>query len=108
MGGSSSKVGTDASVPVPNKIREVVPGVTIETIQAGNGELPRDGQNVAVHYTGTLENGTKFDSSRDRAQPFVFAVGGGQVIRCWDKAVAEMSIGERANVRCSPEVCLWR
>eukprot|EP01059_Diplonema_ambulator_P027022 TRINITY_DN44601_c0_g1_i1.p2 TRINITY_DN44601_c0_g1~~TRINITY_DN44601_c0_g1_i1.p2 ORF type:complete len:126 (+),score=30.18 TRINITY_DN44601_c0_g1_i1:44-421(+) len=98
MGGSGSK-----SKETP-RIREVAPGVTIETLQAGDGETyPREGQNASVHYTGTFEDGRVFDSSRDRSEPFVFAVGVGQVIKCWDKGVAAMSVGERAHFTCSPE-----
>src|SRR3954462_396777 len=59
----------------------------------GNGPAFRAGQNVSVHYTGWLTNGTKFDSSRDRGQPFVFALGGGQVIKGWDEGVQGMKVG---------------
>jgi FK506-binding protein 1 len=57
----------------------------------------------AVHYTGTLTNGNKFDSSRDRGSPFVFTIGVGQVIKAWDEGVATMSVGERANLTASPD-----
>ncbi len=53
--------------------------------------------------TGTLTNGKKFDSSRDRDRPFKFKVGAGQVIRGWDEGVAKMSIGERSKLTCSPD-----
>ncbi|MCJ7797968.1 MAG: FKBP-type peptidyl-prolyl cis-trans isomerase, partial [Thermoleophilia bacterium] len=51
------------------------------------------GQMVSVHYTGWLVNGTKFDSSKDRGQPFQFALGGGMVIKGWDEGVAGMKVG---------------
>ena len=56
-----------------------------------------------MHYTGTLKNGKKFDSSRDRGQKFDITIGVGQVIRCWDEGILTMSKGERATFTCSPE-----
>eukprot|EP01025_Chloroclados_australasicus_P002526 TRINITY_DN1057_c0_g1_i3.p3 TRINITY_DN1057_c0_g1~~TRINITY_DN1057_c0_g1_i3.p3 ORF type:complete len:109 (-),score=12.04 TRINITY_DN1057_c0_g1_i3:387-713(-) len=79
-------------------------GVTIETTKAGNGTtFPQMGQTVSVHYTGTLTDGSKFDSSRDRGQPFEFRIGVGQVIRGWDEGVMQMSVGQRANLVCTPD-----
>eukprot|EP00210_Caulerpa_lentillifera_P000403 g393.t1 len=79
-------------------------GVVKTTTKAGDGaSFPPKGSKVKVHYTGTLTNGTKFDSSRDRGQPFEFQLGLGQVIRGWDDGVAQMSIGERATLECSPD-----
>lgn len=79
-------------------------GVEIETLQAGDGKtFPKKGQTVVVHYTGTLTDGTKFDSSRDRGRHFEFRIGMGQVIRGWDEGVAQMSVGQRAKLTCSPD-----
>ncbi|XP_039272528.2 peptidyl-prolyl cis-trans isomerase FKBP1A-like [Styela clava] len=79
-------------------------GVTVETIQAGDGtNFPKCGQTVEVHYTGTLTDGKKFDSSRDRGKPFQFKIGQGQVIKGWDEGVAQMSKGQRAKLTCSPD-----
>jgi len=77
-------------------------GVDIETTKPGDGEnFPQKGNMVQVHYTGTLTDGTKFDSSRDRKQPLVFTLGVGQVIRGWDDGLAKMSKGERATLTCT-------
>jgi len=79
-------------------------GVEVQTIKEGDGSsYPRNGQVVIVHYTGTLTDGTKFDSSRDRGKPFKFTIGRGQVIKGWDEGVAKMSVGERAKLTCSPD-----
>ncbi|KFD56031.1 hypothetical protein M514_03155 [Trichuris suis] len=79
-------------------------GVQREVISEGDGHtFPRKGQQVEVHYTGTLENGKKFDSSRDRGKTFTFTIGHGEVIRGWDDGVAMMSLGERAILKCSSD-----
>ncbi|RKP34741.1 fk506-binding protein 2 [Dimargaris cristalligena] len=78
-------------------------GVTREILTAGNGPSPQPGQTVYIHYTGTLKNGSKFDSSRDRGSPFSFVVGRGQVIRGWEEEVPKMKQGERAKLTISPE-----
>ncbi len=68
-------------------------GLKYEDLVAGDGEEAKAGQTVTVHYTGWLENGTKFDSSKDRNDPFRFKLGAGQVIRGWDEGVAGMKVG---------------
>lgn len=68
-------------------------GLKYEDVKVGTGASPERGQMVTVHYTGTLENGTKFDSSRDRGTPFTFKIGVGQVIKGWDEGVASMKVG---------------
>ena len=70
----------------------------------GNGVRPQPGQSVSVHYTGMLTNGTKFDSSHDRNQPFQFQLGGGQVIKGWDQGVAQMTVGEKCRLVLPPDL----
>lgn len=78
-------------------------GVDVEHLVQGTGPSPQKGQTVIVHYTGTLTNGKKFDSSRDRNQKFEFKIGVGQVIKAWDEGVAQMAVGGRAKLTCSPD-----
>lgn len=73
-------------------------GLKIEDLKVGGGASPTAGRQVVVHYTGWLENGTKFDSSLDRGQPFVFAIGMGQVIPGWDEGVMSMKVGGKRKL----------
>lgn len=70
----------------------------------GTGESPKRGQTVVVHYTGTLEDGTQFDSSRDRGEPFRYTFGVGQVIAGWDQGLATMKVGGRRILTIPPEL----
>ena len=85
---------------VDNKSTEL----KVTKTKEGDGVQPTQGQTIVVHYTGTLENGTKFDSSRDRNQPFEFPLGQGRVIKGWDKAFATMKVGARATITIPPEL----
>ena len=76
----------------------------IEKISSGTGASPKRGETVTVHYTGWLTDGTKFDSSVDRNEPFAFALGTGQVIPGWDQGVATMRVGDRAKLTIPPEL----
>lgn len=73
-------------------------GVEIEILKEGVGAVAKNGDIVSVHYTGTLENGTKFDSSVDRGTPFEFSLGAGQVIPGWDIGVEGMKVGEKRKL----------
>jgi DNA-binding beta-propeller fold protein YncE len=73
-------------------------GLQYEDLIEGTGESPKTGQTVTVHYVGTLTDGTKFDSSRDRGQPFSFKIGVGQVIKGWDEGVATMKLGGKRKL----------
>ncbi|WZO96934.1 FKBP-type peptidyl-prolyl cis-trans isomerase [Isosphaeraceae bacterium EP7] len=72
-------------------------------LKAGTGAEAKPGDNVTVHYTGVLENGTKFDSSRDRGQPFSFPLGQGRVIQGWDHGVAGMKVGGQRKLTIPAE-----
>jgi FKBP-type peptidyl-prolyl cis-trans isomerase len=73
-------------------------GLKYIELQEGTGATPNAGQTVEVHYTGTLEDGKKFDSSRDRGTPFSFKLGVGQVIKGWDEGLSTMKVGGRRQL----------
>lgn len=76
--------------------------LTIEDSKIGNGPEVKGGDLVSVHYVGTLTNGTKFDSSRDRGQPFEFTLGAGQVIPGWDFGLLGMKVGGKRKLTVAP------
>lgn len=76
----------------------------IEDITVGEGEEAVAGKEVTVHYTGTFTNGTKFDSSVDRGEPFTFTLGAGRVIEGWDEGVAGMKVGGKRKLTVPPEL----
>lgn len=76
----------------------------LEFLTVGEGASPEAGQIAVVHYTGWLTDGTKFDSSRDRNEPFEVAAGVGQVIGGWDAALLRMRVGDRVRATIPPEL----
>lgn len=80
-------------------------GLKYEDLTVGDGdEATGSGQTVTVHYTGWLEDGTKFDSSVDRGDPFQFPLGMGRVIKGWDEGVAGMKIGGKRKLTIPPQL----
>jgi FKBP-type peptidyl-prolyl cis-trans isomerase FkpA len=79
-------------------------GLKYEDLVEGDGAEAAAGQRVVVHYTGWLTDGRKFDSSRDRNDPFDFALGKGQVIRGWDEGVAGMKVGGTRRLTIPPHL----
>lgn len=84
--------------PTPELENKVTDKLIITDEVIGNGAEAKSGQLVCVHYTGRLTNGTKFDSSVDRNQPFQFMLGVGQVIRGWDEGVVGMKVGGKRKL----------
>jgi len=77
-------------------------GLVIDEITVGQGAVAAAGQKVSVHYTGWLTDGTKFDSSKDRSDPFNFPLGAGRVIKGWDEGVAGMQVGGKRKLTIPP------
>lgn len=80
------------------KIVTTASGLTYIDVVVGKGASPVAGKQVTVHYTGTLDNGKKFDSSVDRKEPFTFVIGVGQVIPGWDEGVMSMKVGGKRKL----------
>ena len=76
----------------------------VEKLTSGAGAAPTQGKTVTVHYTGWLMDGTKFDSSVDRDEPFSFVLGTGQVIQGWDQGIASMRVGDKVRLTIPPEL----
>jgi peptidylprolyl isomerase len=81
-----------------------ISGLKYVDLVEGTGATPRTGQTLSVHYTGTLQNGTKFDSSVDRGQPYEFRLGTGSVIRGWDEGLANMKVGGKRKLIIPPSL----
>src|SRR5258706_14782057 len=77
-------------------------GLVFEELVVGTGNAAASGQKVSVHYTGWLTDGKKFDSSKDRGEPFVFPLGKGHVIKGWDEGVAGMKVGGKRKLTIPP------
>ena len=87
-------IATESSKPMEQNVTEL----KIEDSVVGTGEEAISGKTISVHYTGTLTNGTKFDSSKDRGEPFEFTLGAGQVIKGWDQGFVGMKVGGKRKL----------
>ena len=79
-------------------------GLVYLITKQGTGAHAKAGDTVSVHYTGTLTDGTKFDSSRDRGEPIEFPLGAGRVIKGWDEGIAKMKVGDQAILVIPPSI----
>lgn len=90
---------------VEENMSNSIEGLAIEVLQQGQGEdTAQAGDLVTVNYTGYLEDGTKFDSSLDRNEPFTFPLGQNQVIQGWEKGIVGMQVGEKRKLTIAPEL----
>jgi FKBP-type peptidyl-prolyl cis-trans isomerase len=96
-GGFAAALGVDTA-----SMTKAPAGFWYTDIAAGQGDVAEPGRTVRVHYTGWLPNGKKFDSSRDRGEPFAFTLGAGQVITGWDEGVKGMKVGGRRKLVLPP------
>ena len=107
LGACSSGENTAAPAPIvldQGSATTTASGLIIEELAVGSGTVAAAGNRVSVHYTGRLTDGTKFDSSLDRNQPFEFRLGAGQVIRGWDEGVAGMQVGGKRKLTIPPQL----
>ena len=97
-------IEVDTAETIDWSLQKTASGLEYQLLMPGNGPKPVAGDVVVVHYTGTLEDGTKFDSSVDRGQPFSFTLGKGQVIKGWDEGIALLKQGTRARLIIPPHL----
>lgn len=106
-GGASEEMATDFDDVLEVRLdgmEESDDGLRWRILEPGDGVTAEQGDTAVVHYTGWLPDGTKFDSSRDRDEPFQFVVGAGQVIQGWDRGVAGMQEGELRQLVIPPSL----
>jgi FKBP-type peptidyl-prolyl cis-trans isomerase len=104
LGNLPSHTSQEFSLVQLNNPTTTPSGLQYQDVERGFGDTAKAGKQVSVHYTGYLTDGTKFDSSLDRKQPFTFALGTGQVIKGWDEGVAGMQVGGRRKLMIPPEL----
>ena len=102
--GAPTAPSTSSPAKVSGQPTTTPSGLQYWDVVVGTGATAQPGNNVKVHYSGFLTNGKKFDSSRDRGEPFVFPLGAGQVIKGWDEGVAGMKAGGQRQLRIPPEL----
>jgi FKBP-type peptidyl-prolyl cis-trans isomerase len=96
MNGATGATGAAAA--------QAAPKVDMQDSVVGKGAEAVNGKAVTVHYTGTLKDGTKFDSSVDRKEPFTFTLGAGQVIKGWEQGILGMKVGGKRKLTIPPEL----
>lgn len=96
--------GSDAAAECPEDVMTEESGLKYEELECGEGQEAQRGDVVTVHYTGTLENGEKFDSSRDRGEPFTLQLGAGNVIEGWEQGIPGMNVGGERKLIIPPEL----
>ncbi|WP_297572086.1 FKBP-type peptidyl-prolyl cis-trans isomerase [uncultured Deefgea sp.] len=91
-----------AQAATPAAVETTPSGIQITTLKAGTGPAPKASDTVSVHYRGTLENGTEFDSSYKRGKPATFPLSG--VVPCWTEGVQKIKVGGKAKLVCPPQL----
>ena len=101
----AARTAAKAKAPcASSEARTTASGLTYVITRHGTGQQVKAGDVVAVHYTGLLTNGTKFDSSVDRGEPIAFPLGAGRVIKGWDEGVALLRVGDQATLIIPPQL----
>lgn len=94
----------NTTADVSSSLTNAQTSMQVEDLTVGTGPTVKAGDTVSVHYTGTLTDGTKFDSSRDRGTPFEFTVGAGKVIKGWDQGLLGMKVGGTRKLTIPPDL----
>lgn len=104
LGWAAPKSDAPDKKATKEKVVKTKSGLEYVDLEEGKGAMPKAGQRVSVHYTGWLKDGKKFDSSKDRGEPFTFTLGQGQVIAGWDEGVATMKVGGKRKLIIPPNL----
>ena len=100
--GSTKRGPSTTAAPKASPVGTTPSGLIYVITRHGEGAQPKLGDTVRVHYTGVLTNGTKFDSSLDRGEPYAFELGAGRVIKGWDEGIAKLHVGDQATLIVPP------